>query len=153
MLRRRVCASSSTPSHTCPLLHALDQRQEPVPLQWKSELCHHQPLHGERQRGIGCGLQTRKVEQRRSAHGERKPQGGWIGNRERSLHDGDERYLSTRADVCIGDAVKHSRLMPSGGECLREALEQRVLGSNQKNDRHAFTGPGRRSDDAQNDPL
>ena len=153
LLRRGIGPSGSATSNARSLLNALDEREQSVPLQWKRELGHHQTLDGERKHTIGRRLGPGAIEKRRAADRERKPQRGRIGDRKGSLHDGDERHLAARATMRIGHAVKHARLVPGGSQRLRDALEQRVLGPNQKNDRHAFTESGRRSDDAQNDPL
>src|SRR5688500_5664991 len=138
-LGRRVGPARSAARDPRALLDPLDQREQPVPLQWKCELGHHQPLHCKGQRAIRLGLGARPIEQSGAPDRERETQRCGIGTGERALDDGDERHLAARADVRVGHAVKHPRLMARGGERLRDALEQRVLGPNQKNDRHAFT--------------
>ena len=143
LLRRRIRSSSPATGHARSLLDPLDEREQSVPLQWKRELGHHQTLDSERKRTIRRRFGPGAIEKRRAADRERKSQRGGIGNRERSLHHGDERHVASCTTVCIGHAMKNARLMARGGERLRDTFEQSVFGPNQKNDRHAFTEFGR----------
>lgn len=153
LLGRRVRSASPSTRDARSLLHTLDQREQAVPLQWKRELRHYQTLNRERQRAVGDRFGAGPIQQRRAPDGEWKPQRGGIGDRERSLHDRDQRHLAPCPTMRIGHTVKHARLVPGRCERLRDALEQRVFGPNQKNDRHAFTESSRPSEDTEDDAL